>query len=645
MMGSIKRFLLACSGASPTVLMKPECAVEHAKYANIGAIILTTSVLAALTGGYGSYVSLRSLPVSIVAGLLWGVFVFTLDRYLAATAKKDLQSGNNKLERFGRALLVTLPRLVIMIFVGIIIALPFELRLFQREIDAQIAVNRLQSLEVMRSAIREEFPEINQLKAKNEQLNREIEAKQLERDRLLGLSQDELLGKTRSGSTGMGGVGPEYYKRKKAFETADKELGDLRSANGQAVAQNNERLKVLNNLLTTRQDEATKSTDASSGFLARVEALTMMVSRRRVMATIHYFLVLLFVLLASGPVLVIALARPGPYDYITQAIDQDVHDNHIGAATTLAKRRVVATDSGAPEGLKEVDLGPVSQSLVQRDPYKLVGAKFSGKYYLQEYAGGGGMGAVYRAVDLNSRTQVAVKILKPDLVVRNARNAISFQREVEAARTLDHPNIVRVLDTGVSGEVSYMVMEWLDGRTLEDLLAQEQLPMIRIVDLFTQVCSAFMTAHAQNIIHLDIKPANIFLLTDHPQSDRVKVIDFGMARVLSSETGTTVTRFLGTYQYCSPEHFGGKVTYRSDIYSLGATLYHMIAGVIPFGTSYINAKMHPDLELPPVPSILNIRPEVPKEVDMVIRRSLSKRPGDRQQSVTQLLADFRRAMR
>jgi len=118
-----------------------------------------------------------------------------------------------------------------------------------------------------------------------------------------------------------------------------------------------------------------------------------------------------------------------------------------------------------------------------------------------------------------------------------------------------------------------------------------------------------------------------------------------MARVLSNETGTTVTRFLGTYQYCSPEHFGGKVTYRSDIYSLGATLYHMIAGVVPFGTSYINAKMHPDMELPPVPSIINMRPEVPIDVDGVIRKALSKPPEDRQQSVRELLDDFNLAMR
>ena len=117
-----------------------------------------------------------------------------------------------------------------------------------------------------------------------------------------------------------------------------------------------------------------------------------------------------------------------------------------------------------------------------------------------------------------------------------------------------------------------------------------------------------------------------------------------MARVLSNETGTTVTRFLGTYQYCSPEHFGGKVTYRSDIYSLGATLYHMIAGVIPFGTSYINAKMHPELELPPVPSVVSMRPGLPHEVDVVIRKALSKNPRDRQQSVRELLEEFRSAI-
>jgi hypothetical protein len=117
-----------------------------------------------------------------------------------------------------------------------------------------------------------------------------------------------------------------------------------------------------------------------------------------------------------------------------------------------------------------------------------------------------------------------------------------------------------------------------------------------------------------------------------------------MARIIKSDSGTTVTRFFGTYQYCSPEHFGGKVNGRSDVYSLGATLYHMIAGVVPFGTSYINAKMHPNARLPPVPSILNMRPGLPAKVDKILNKALSKNPDERYGSSKELYDEFAAAV-
>jgi serine/threonine protein kinase len=278
------------------------------------------------------------------------------------------------------------------------------------------------------------------------------------------------------------------------------------------------------------------------------------------------------------------------------------------------------------------------------DPYRLVGLTLSEKYRLDRYAGGGGMGAVYKASEVDTGRSVAVKILKPDILVRNPLYAALFRQEAEAARRLDHPNIVKVMDSGRHENLSFMVMEWLDGRTLEDVLSQEQMSLNRIVRIFRQICSAFAAAHSMNIIHLDIKPANIFLLNDEGSSELVKVIDFGLARILSSDSGTTVTRFLGTYQYCSPEHFGGKVTYRSDIYSLGATLYHMIAGVLPFGASYINAKMHPNLDFPAIPSAAKMRPDIPQSVEQVLTRALSRRPVDRQQSAKELFQEFWRSV-
>jgi hypothetical protein len=307
MLGYMKRFLFVCSGASSSVLMRPECAVEHSKYANIGALILITSVLATPSGVYAAYISLRSVLISIVVGLLWGVFVFSLDRYLVMTAKRDIHTDGSRWERFGRAFLSLLPRFFLMIFLGSVIAVPLELRLLQREIDAQVATRKSVTLQGIRSNIRQEFPEIDQLTAKNEQLDKAIAIKQADRDRLLGLAQDELSGKSRSITTAKRGIGPAYSARRQAFEAADRELDDVTRANRNAIAQNNERLKVLNTLVTTQQEQATRSVDISDGLVARLEALTMLVSQRGVLATVHYVLILLFVLLASGPILVIAL--------------------------------------------------------------------------------------------------------------------------------------------------------------------------------------------------------------------------------------------------------------------------------------------------------------------------------------------------
>jgi serine/threonine protein kinase len=280
----------------------------------------------------------------------------------------------------------------------------------------------------------------------------------------------------------------------------------------------------------------------------------------------------------------------------------------------------------------------------KRDPYHLAGITLEGKYHLEASAGIGGLGAVYRASEVQSGQQVAVKVIKPDILVNHPDYADIFAREIEAVRRLDHPHIVKLLDSGADGDVSYMVMEWLEGRTLEEVVSEGQLAVDRIIHIFKQICDAFDAAHAANIIHLDVKPANIILLSGTQPADFIKVIDFGMARLLTRESGTTATRFLGTYQYCSPEHFGGKVSHSSDVYSLGVTLYHIITGTLPFGTSYINAKIHPNLELPPIPSVRGIRPEFPRAVDGVIKKALSRYPKRRQRSARELFEEFSMAV-
>jgi CheY-like chemotaxis protein len=274
-----------------------------------------------------------------------------------------------------------------------------------------------------------------------------------------------------------------------------------------------------------------------------------------------------------------------------------------------------------------------------RDPYRLLGEVLNDRYELVEYAGGGGMGAVYKALDHETNARAAVKILKPDVAQRNPEYNDLFEKEVRAAQKLSHPNIVSVLDSGIQDDVAFMVMEWVDGKSLEDVIANERISIDRVEMIFAQICDAIAHAHSRGVIHLDIKPANIFLVDQQGRLDFVKIFDFGLARIITKESGTTVTRFRGTYQYCAPEQFGGKVSYRSDIYSLAATLYHLICGVIPFSSTYINAKIHPNLELPAVPSVTKYR-SLHTEIDSVLAKGLSKEPASRYDSVAELFEEF-----
>lgn len=278
-----------------------------------------------------------------------------------------------------------------------------------------------------------------------------------------------------------------------------------------------------------------------------------------------------------------------------------------------------------------------------RDPYRIIGEVIKNRYELVEYAGGGGMGAVYRALDRGTRKKVAVKILKPDIAERDSEYNELFEKEVKAAENLFHPHIVQVFDSGNHDDLSFMVMEWVEGKCLEEVISNERLSIERIKLIFGEICDAISYAHDKRIIHLDIKPANIFLVDQTDGTDFVKVFDFGLARIITKESGTTVTRFRGTHQYCAPEQFGGRVSFRSDIYSLAATLYHLIAGVVPFSTTYIHAKIHPNLELPIIPSVTTYR-NLPVRIDNVMSRALSKDPFSRQESAKQLFEEFSNAI-
>jgi eukaryotic-like serine/threonine-protein kinase len=257
-----------------------------------------------------------------------------------------------------------------------------------------------------------------------------------------------------------------------------------------------------------------------------------------------------------------------------------------------------------------------------------------GKYRLKHCTGRGGMGEVWVAYHPGLQRDVALKILRPDqdtdpIAVQR------FEQEVAATTRLTHPNTVRVFDYGVTEDgIWYYAMELLEGQTLADLVrAEGRLSIDRALGIAHQVARALAEAHARGIFHRDVKPENVFITRAGDEPDFAKVLDFGIAKVSQETASATLTRtgaIFGTPAYLSPEAARGKVTdARSDVYSLGAVLYFMLAGEAPFqaanSTELLLAHVHQ-----PAPSLRD-RPEfgVPETVDALVLRCLEKEPDRR----------------
>lgn len=273
------------------------------------------------------------------------------------------------------------------------------------------------------------------------------------------------------------------------------------------------------------------------------------------------------------------------------------------------------------------------EALLIKDLYGLTGRIINDKYRIESLLTIGGMSAVYRARQIGVERQVAFKILLPNLAVNDQNMLTLFEREARTAGRLTHENIATVHDAGrTADELAYIVMEWLEGKTLEDEFhAQGQLSFKRILHLLRQIAAALDTAHAQGVIHRDLKPANIMVLPRGSRGDEnrdlVKVLDFGLAKVTSESTDLQVSSALGTPHYASPEQFriGEEIDGRSDIYSLGVILYRMLTGFLPFEATSVHAliRLHL-LETPP--PLRNHRPDAPSEVEYLVNRMLAKTP-------------------
>ncbi len=261
----------------------------------------------------------------------------------------------------------------------------------------------------------------------------------------------------------------------------------------------------------------------------------------------------------------------------------------------------------------------------------------NGRYELIERIGSGGMSIVYKARDRALGRIVAIKMLH-DSLTSDEGFLKRFQQEAHAAANLTHPNIVTVHDIGQDGYKHYIVMEFVDGKTLKQIVQEENkdgrfMPISRALDLIIQVCHGIGYAHRANLVHCDVKPQNMLVTSD----DRVKVADFGIARAVSNATQQKmVSQVWGTPQYFSPEQASGETaTPASDVYAIGIVLFEMLTGRLPFIAESHTAMALKHLQTPP-PPVTQFNPMVPLQLERIIDKILAKEPSGRYRTAGQL---------
>ena len=272
----------------------------------------------------------------------------------------------------------------------------------------------------------------------------------------------------------------------------------------------------------------------------------------------------------------------------------------------------------------------------------LEGKVLGSRYEIIEKIGTGGMATVYKATDKVLKRYVAVKILRDEFTT-DEEFIKRFEAEAQSAARLTHANIVSIFDVGVEGNLYYIVMELIQGKTLKEIIVEERgpLPWKWSVNVAIQIASALEVAHRNNIIHRDIKPHNIIITED----GIAKVTDFGIAKAVSNSTITAFGTTIGSVHYFSPEHArGGFTDAKSDLYSLGVVMYEMVTGKVPFDADTpVSVALKHMQEEPEEP--IEINPNLPTAVNKIIMKALQKDTTLRYQSATEILSDLRSALK
>ena len=259
------------------------------------------------------------------------------------------------------------------------------------------------------------------------------------------------------------------------------------------------------------------------------------------------------------------------------------------------------------------------------------------RYKIISELGHGGMSDVFEARDIIFKRTVAIKIIKFENS-NKIENLIRFQNEARFSAAFNHPNIVKIYDYGEHNNLPYIVNEYMKSQTLRDVLDyKKNLGLNETCQIMLQLCDAVIEVHSKNIIHRDIKPQNIYYLSD----GMVKLSDFGISVLLNSPLNVNENKkVMGTVQYLAPELvYGKKCSFQSDIYAMGITMFELLTGQVPFDASKVSdiAYMQVNDEMP---SVLTIIPTLPKEVDKIVQKATAKDVQDRYKTVVELRKDI-----
>ena len=274
-----------------------------------------------------------------------------------------------------------------------------------------------------------------------------------------------------------------------------------------------------------------------------------------------------------------------------------------------------------------------------------------GRYQLEKRLGQGGMGVVFKGRHIFLKTLHAIKVILPDLVGNDPNLATRFRQEALAAAAIRHQNIIAVTDFGVvRGTMPFLVMEFVQGKSLQDIMSEEgAMPPLRAFELIQPICAGIAAAHRQNIVHRDLKPLNVMIQNGVPVSEGAKILDFGLAKIKSGELlgsfiAAQTTGLMGSPFYMAPEQWSDEPPdARADIYSLGVMLFQMLTGEVPFKGSSIPSIMKKHLTQD-VPSLASKGVDVPPQIEAVILHAMAKEPKRRTASADQFADELRAAM-